>query len=142
MDDHPLFYDDANLILRVVVKRGSTVAFSAKFPKNGRFRLLRSATELVNQRCTPTVTPRDVKLRFRRNLSRLSFPFVGNLCQWLSIFITQCRDFCKLSRDTNRVKSVSIHRSIDEGYSLIQISTEKIRIPATKLCCVWKCTNI
>ena len=45
--------------------RRTQLAFSAKFPKNWRFRLPWSAIDLVNQRRpNPTVAPRDVKLRF------------------------------------------------------------------------------
>ena len=42
------------------------LALSAKFPKNGRFRLPWSMIELVNQRRmrNPTVAPHEVKLRF------------------------------------------------------------------------------
>ena len=43
-----------------------TTSFSAKFPKNRRFCLPWSTIDLVNQRRrpTPTVAPREVKLRF------------------------------------------------------------------------------
>ena len=43
-----------------------TTSFSAKFPKNGRFRLPWSTIDLVNQRRrpNPTVTQCEVKLRF------------------------------------------------------------------------------
>ena len=41
--------------------------------------------------------------------------------------------FCKLRRDTNPVKNVAIHRCIDDGYGLIQIFTEKIRIPPQEI---------
>ena len=47
--------------------------------------------------------------------------------------------FYKLRRDTNRVKNVEIHRCIDDGYGLIQIFTEKIRIPPKKLWRVCTC---
>ena len=43
---------------------------------------------------------------------------------------------CKLRRDTNRVKNVAIHRCIDDGYGLIQIFTEKIRIPQEIVACL------
>ena len=47
------------------VLSSTQLALSAKFPKNGRFRLPWSTIDLVNQRRSPnpTVAPRDVKLR-------------------------------------------------------------------------------
>ena len=48
-------------------------------------------------------------------------------------YYTMSRFFCKLHRDMNRVNVFAIHRCINEGYGLIQIFTEKIRISPTKL---------
>ena len=45
--------------------------------------------------------------------------------------------FVKLHRDMNHVYMLAIHRCINEGYGLIQIFTEKIRISPTKLWRVW-----
>ena len=45
--------------------------------------------------------------------------------------------FGKLHRDMNRVNVFAIHRCINEGYGLIEIFTEKIRISPTKLWHVW-----
>ena len=48
------------------------------------------------------------------------------------------RLFGKLHRDMNLVNVFAIHRCINEGYGLIQIFTEKIRISPMKLwrvCC-------
>ena len=43
----------------------------------------------------------------------------------------------KLHRDMNRVNVFAIHRCINEGYGLIRIFAEKIRISPTKLWLVW-----
>ena len=46
--------------------------------------------------------------------------------------------FClQTALDMNRVNVFAIHRCINEGYGLIQIFTEKIRISPTKLWRVW-----
>ena len=54
------------------------------------------------------------------------------------------RFFCKLHRDKNRVNVFAIHRCINEGYGLIRIFTEKIRISVTKLwrVCTLKVMNV
>ena len=100
------------------------LAFPAKFPKNRRFRLPWSTIDLVNQRRrpTPTVAPREVKLRFW---------FFAAGCRFLLHNVTIF--FGKPYRDMNRVNVFAIHRCINEGYGLIQIFTEKIRISPTKL---------
>ena len=41
----------------------------------------------------------------------------------------------------NRVNIFAIHRCINEGYGLIRIFTENIRISPTKLWRVWLCLN-
>ena len=46
--------------------------------------------------------------------------------------------FCKLHRDMNRVNVFTIHRCINEGYGLIQLFTDEIRISPTKL---WRVCN-
>ena len=71
----------------------------------------------VNQRRrpNPTVAPCDLKLRF-----------------WF--FAAMSRFFCKLVwYGMNRVNVFAIHRCINEGYGLLRIFTEKIRISPTKL---------
>ena len=93
------------------------LAFTAKFPKNGRFRLPWSVIDL--QCISATVAPRDVKLQFGRDQFLESLPLA------VDFYYAMSRFFCKLHLDTNRVKSVMIHRCIDEGYGLIQIFTEK-----------------
>ena len=104
-----------------------TTSFSAKFLKNGRFRLPWSMIDLVNQRRrpNPTVAPREVKLRFW---------FFAAGCRLL---LHNVAFFCKLHRDMNRENVFAIHRCINEGYGLIQIFTEQIRISPTKLWRVW-----
>ena len=78
------------------------------------------------RRPNPTVAPREVKLRFW---------FFAAGCRFLlhnvAIF------FRKLHHEMNRVNVFAIHRCINEGYGLIQIFTEKIRISPTKLWHVW-----
>ena len=72
---------------------------------------------VVNQRRrpNPTVAPCDIKLRF-----------------WF--FAAMSRFFGKLVwYGMNRVNVFAIHRCINEGYGLIRIFTEKIRISPTKL---------
>ena len=107
------------------------LAFSAKFlEKNGRFRLRWSTIDLVNQRRrpNPTVAPREIKFRFSLFSAGCRF-----LLHNVEIF------FCKLHRDMNRVNIFAIHRCINEGYGLIRIFSEKIRISPTKLwhVCLW-----
>ena len=46
----------------------------------------------------------------------------------VDLYYTMSRFFGKLHRDMNRVNVFAIHRCINEGYGLIQIFTEKIRI--------------
>ena len=78
--------------------RRTQLAFSGKFPKNGRFRLPWSAIDLVNQRRpNPTVAPRDVKLHF------------GSLLLAVDLYYKMSRFFCKLHRDIN---VFAIHRCI------------------------------
>ena len=94
------------------------IAFSVNFRKTGD-----DDWPVVNQRRrpNPTVAPCDLKLR----------------C-WF--FAAMSRFFCKLVwYGMNRVNVFAIHRCINEGYGLIWIFTEKIRISPTKL---WRvCTN-
>ena len=106
------------------VSSSTQLAFSTKFPKNGRFRLPWSTIDLFNQRRRPntTVAQREVKLRFWFLLLAVNFDY------------TRSRFFCKLHRDMNCMNGFAIHRCINEGYGLIQIYTEKIRISPTKLC--------
>ena len=47
----------------------------------------------------------------------------------------------KLHRDMNRVNVFAINRCINEGYGLIRIFIEKIRISLTKLWRVWTATS-
>ena len=98
-------------------------AFSAKFPKNRRFRLPWSTIELDNQRRRPnlTVAPHEVRLRFW---------FFAAGCRFL---LHVLRFFLQTALDMNRENVFAIHRCINEGYGLIQIFTEKIRISPTKL---------
>ena len=63
----------------------------------------------------PTVASRGVKVRVW---------FFAAGCR----FYTMSHFFCKLHRDMNRVNVFAIHRCINEGYGLIPIFTEKIRI--------------
>ena len=107
--------------------RWTQLAFSAKFPKNGRFRLLWSAIDLVNQRRpNPTVAPRDVKLRFLFFAAGCRF-----ILQNVAIFLQTASRY-------ERFRDTSMHKK--EGYGLIQIFTEKIRISPTKLWRVWAST--
>ena len=100
--------------------RRTQPAFSAKFPKNGRFRLPWSAIDLVNQRRpNPTVAPRDVKLRFWFFAAGCRF-----ILQNVAIFLQTASRY-------ERFRDTSMHKK--EGYGLIQIFTEKIRISPTKL---------
>ena len=48
------------------VLSSTQLAFPAKFPKNGRFRLPWSTIDLVSEwrRPNPTIAPREVKIRF------------------------------------------------------------------------------
>ena len=88
------------------VLSSTQLAFSPKFPKNGRFRLPWSTIDLVNQRRRPNPTvAREVG-------PRPKVPMLV-LCCWLSIFITQCRNFlqtasryesCERFRDTSMRK--------------------------------------
>ena len=118
------------------VLSSTQLAFSAKFPKNGRFCLPGSAFDLVNQRRgpNPTVAPRDLKLRFRRD-RLLRFPFSGSTESLLSGCLRSVAIFLQTaSRYYSREKCL---RYINDGYGLIQIFTEKLRIPPTKLWHVW-----
>ena len=100
--------------------RRTQLAFSAKFPKNGRFRLPWSAIDLVNQRRpNPTVAPRDVKFRFWFFAAGCRF-----ILQNVAIFLQTASRY-------ERFRDTSMHKK--EGYGLIQIFTEKIRISPTKL---------
>ena len=77
---------------------------------------------LIGCNPNPTVAPCDLKLRF-----------------WLLIFCYNVAIFCKLVwYGMNRVNVFAIHRCINEGYGLIRIFTEKIRISPTKL---WRVFN-
>ena len=57
----------------------------------------------------------------------------GSLLQAVDFFLTMSRFFCKLHHDMNRVNVFAIHRCINEGYGLVRIFTEKIRISPRKL---------
>ena len=126
--------------------RRTQLAFSAKFPKKmeilllliacsmhstcgvlglyTRFRLPWSAIDLVNQRRpNPTVAPRDVKLRFWFFAAGCRF-----ILQNVAIFLQTASRY-------ERFRDTSMHKK--EGYGLIQIFIEKIRISPTKLWHVW-----
>ena len=46
------------------------------------------------------------------------------------------RFFCKLHRETNRVKNVAIHRCIDEGYGLIDFHGKNTDSPHEIVACL------
>ena len=69
----------------------------------------------------PTGAPREMKLRFW---------FFAAGCRFL---LHNVEIFCNQHRDMSRVNVFAIHRCINEGYGLIRIFTEKIRISPTKL---------
>ena len=76
----------------------------------------------------------------------LSYAHVGGYvggfgCLLLAVdfYYTMSRLFCKLHLDMNRVNVFAIHRCINEGYGLVRIFTEKIRISPTKL---WRVCDI
>ena len=99
--------------------RRTQLAFSAKFPKNGRFRLPWSAILVNQRRPNPTVAPRDVKLRFWFFAAGCRF-----ILQNVAIFVQTASRY-------ERFRDTSMHKK--EGYGLIQIFTKKIRISPTKL---------
>ena len=99
--------------------RRTQLAFSAKFPKNGRFRLPWSAILVNQRRPNPTVAPRDVKLRFWFFAAGCRF-----ILQNVAIFLQNASRY-------ERFRDTSMHKK--EGYGLIQIFTKKIRISPTKL---------
>ena len=108
------------------VLSSTQLAFSAKFPENGRFRLPRTLlTNISDSRTTWRNTPISTRPIF--------VSVAPSICRFVLDACTQFRNFCKLHCDTNRVKNVAIHQCIDEWYGLIQIFTEKIRIPPKKL---------
>ena len=55
----------------------------------------------------------------------------------VNVYYKMSRFFCKLHRDMNRVNVFAVHRCINEGYGLIQISLKKYGFPPTKLWRVW-----
>ena len=99
------------------------LAFPLNFRKT-RFRLPWSAIDLVNQRRpNPTVAPRDVKPRFCVFAAGCRF-----ILKNVAIFLQTALRY-------ERFRDTSMHKK--EGYGLIQILTEKIRISPTKLWHVW-----
>ena len=91
--------------------RRTQLAFSAKFPKNGRFRLPWSAILVNQRRPNPTVAPRDVKLRFWFFAAGCRF-----ILQNIAIFLQTASRY-------ERFRDTSMHKK--EGYGLIQIFTKK-----------------